>query len=59
MKKAVYLVLAVVFTCSLGCGPSATDTSDVPPAPTAEDTTQEIEKAMESGEIDPQSYGKY
>ncbi len=57
MKKSIFAAVAVLFVSFVGCGPSATDTSNTPPPPTAEDTQTDIEKAMESGEIDAASYG--
>jgi hypothetical protein len=59
MQKAAFFAVALLLGSSLGCGPTATDTSNVPPPPTQEETTQEIEKAVESGKIEPGSYGKY
>jgi hypothetical protein len=59
MHRISLIVAGVVVGACLGCGPSATDTSNAVPAPSAEQTTQEIEKAMESGTITPESYGKY
>lgn len=56
MKK----VLAVALLSAgfaVGCGPTY-DESESAPVPTEEQTGQEIEKAMESGEIDPATYGK-
>ena len=58
MKKSVFVAVMVLFGSCLGCGPGATDTSGNPPPQTEEDVTQEIEKAIESGEIDPATYGK-
>ena len=58
MKKLVFLAALPLLSFSLGCGPKPTDTSNAVPPPTAEDTTSEIEKAMDSGEIDPETYGK-
>ena len=59
MRKVSLIAAGILAGCCVGCGPTATDTSKVPPPPTQEQTTEEIQKAVESGKIDPESYGKY
>jgi hypothetical protein len=59
MNKATFAFALMLCGFCLGCGPEATDTSTVPPAPTQEQSTEEIQKAMDSGQIDPAKYGKY
>jgi hypothetical protein len=58
MKKSIFVALMTLFGFALGCGPAATDTSATPPPKTGEEVTQELEKAAESGKIDPATYGK-
>jgi len=59
MKNFVFLAAALpLIAVCLGCGPEATDTSNAVPPPTAEGTQTEIEEAMDSGQIDPETYGK-
>ncbi len=58
MKKVVFLAALPLLGLCLGCGPKATDTSGSDPAPTTESTQAELEAAMESGEIDMETYGK-
>ena len=58
MKKFILVAVMMLFGSCLGCGPGATDTSGSTPPQTEEEVTQEIEKAVESGEIDPATYGK-
>lgn len=57
MKKFLcLLVMALGFTA--GCGEKPADTSQTPPPKATEDTSQEIQSAMDSGKIDPATYGK-
>jgi hypothetical protein len=58
MKKSLLAAVMMLFGSCLGCGPGATDTSNSPPPKTQEEVTQELESAVESGEIDPATYGK-
>ncbi|MEX1028320.1 MAG: hypothetical protein WD049_10020 [Candidatus Paceibacterota bacterium] len=58
MKKSIFVAVMVLFGSCLGCGPGATDTTGTPPPPAQEEVTQEIEKALESEEIDPATYGQ-
>ena len=57
MKKLTTLAVAVFLGVSVGCGVEGTDPSDAAADTTPEQTTTEIEQAMESGEIDATSYG--
>ena len=59
MKKFMLMAAALpLLSFCVGCGPKATDTTNAVPPPTAESTQNEIEKAMEEGKIDPDTYGK-
>ena len=60
MKKLIVLarLIVPVSLFTIGCGGDGVDPSAAAPETTPEETTAEIEKAMESGEIDPSSYGK-
>lgn len=57
MKKVTMLMMSLCLGFSLGCGPKA-DTSQASPEAVPEDTTSELEKAAESGTMDPATYGK-
>ncbi len=58
MRRLICVAAISFLSLSAGCGPKATDTSGSDPPPTTESTQAEIEKAMEAGEIDMESYGK-
>ena len=59
MKKFMLLAAALpLLSFCVGCGPQATDTSNAVTPPTTDSTQQELEKAMEDGAIDPETYGK-
>ena len=58
MKKLVLLAALPMLGLCLGCGPKATDTTGSDTPPTTESTQTELENAVESGEIDPETYGK-
>ncbi len=58
MKKSIFAAVMMLFGFCVGCGPTATDTSNTPPPPTEEAIEQEIQQAMDSEEIDPESYGQ-
>ena len=58
MKKLIALAFSIVLVSSIGCGGGGVDPSAAAPATTPEEDTAGIEKAMESGEIDPGTYGK-
>lgn len=58
MKTFIALAFATLLGVTTGCGGGDVDTSAAAPATTPEQTTTEIEQAMESGEIDPATYGK-
>ncbi|GEM_PF-5163839 len=58
MKNFTFVVLMMLFGSFWGCGPSATDTSGTAPPLSEEEIAQELEKAVESGKIDPATYGK-
>ena len=57
MKKLTMLMLSLSLGLIVGCGPNP-DTSAATPEVTPEDTTTELEKAAESGAMDPATYGK-
>ncbi|MDA1052932.1 MAG: hypothetical protein O3C40_20970 [Planctomycetota bacterium] len=58
MKKLLALAFTMFLVGPIGCGGGGTSPSAAAPATTPEQTTAEIEKAMESKEIDPATYGK-
>ena len=58
MKKLTTLVLAISLGISVGCGGPGTDQSAAAPEKTPEQEMTTIEKAAESGQIDPATYGK-
>jgi hypothetical protein len=58
MKNFVFLAALPLLSFCLGCGPKAMDTSGSDAPPTTESTQEELESAVESGEIDPATYGK-
>ncbi len=58
MMRFSAFVGVVALSLSLGCGAPKVDTSTSVPPPSSEDVTQDIEKAMESGAIDPETYGQ-
>lgn len=58
MKKLTVLVFAILLGSSLGCGGGGVDPSAAVPEATPEQHMLEVEKAMESGGIDPATYGK-
>ena len=58
MNKLTTLAFATLLGISVGCGGQGVDPSVAAPAKTPEQNTAEIEKAMESGKINPATYGK-
>ena len=58
MNKLTALAFAILLGSSIGCNGGGTDPSAAAPAKTPEQNTAEIEKAVESGQIDPGTYGK-
>ncbi len=58
MKKLTMLAFAIVLGRSIGCGGGGVPPSAAVPATTPEQTTTELEKAAESGEMDPATYGQ-
>ena len=58
MKKLITLAFSIVLVSSIGCGGGGVDPSAAAPVPAPEETTTEIEKGVESGEIDPATYGQ-
>ena len=57
MKRFTFLLFSLSLGLAIGCGPNP-DTSKASAPATPDDTTQELEKAAESGAIDPATYGK-
>ena len=58
MKKLTVLAFAILLGTSIGCGSQGVSPSAATPPKTPEQDMQAIEKAAESGEIDPGTYGK-
>ncbi len=59
MKKLTILAFAIVLGSSIGCGGSGdVSPSAAAPASTPEQEMKSIENAVESGKIDPSTYGK-
>lgn len=58
MKKLTALAFAILFGITVGCGGEGVSPSAGAPPKTPEQDMQTIEKAAESGKIDPGTYGK-
>jgi len=58
MKKLAVLAFAIVLGVSIGCGGEGVPSSAAAPTAAPEQEMQKIEKAMESKQIDPATYGK-
>ncbi|HUG66754.1 MAG TPA: hypothetical protein VMM76_03315 [Pirellulaceae bacterium] len=58
MKKLIALAFAILLGSSIGCGGQGIDPSAAVPETTPEQDMSELKKGMESGEIDPATYGK-
>ncbi|MEO8497409.1 MAG: hypothetical protein ABI614_20250 [Planctomycetota bacterium] len=58
MKKLTILAFAILLGGFIGCGGGGVPPSAAAPSTTPEQTTAELEKAVESGKIDPATYGK-
>jgi hypothetical protein len=57
MKNLATLAFAILLGSLVGCSRGIDPSAATPPT-TPEQETATIEKAMESGEIDPATYGK-
>lgn len=59
MKKLFALSCLLSLVVAIGCGVEATDPSKATgPAPAQEQHEADIQKAMDSGAIDPSTYGR-
>ncbi len=58
MKKLTALAFAILFGITVGCGGQGVNPSAAAPPQTPEQEIQSIEKAAESGKMDPETYGK-
>jgi len=58
MKKLTVLAFAILLGSSIGCGGQGVSPSAATPPKTPEQDMETIEKAAESGTIDPKTYGK-